>query len=114
MPISLEPDKPFAIVLDCDADKPAELRPTFFARSQTMRGHLQICEALEAYANKTAAELFDTTCEMLSKVLCGWQNMGSHVFGQTDLRDLLTIAEARELLRKVAYNAHITLEEKKS
>ena len=115
MPISLEPDKRFSVVLDCDAAKPKESRPTFFVLSQTMRGHLQILEALDKWSENdiTPAALFEATCVELTRVVSGWSNMGNFKFGESDLRDMLTYSEARELLRKVAYNSHLDQEEKK-
>lgn len=116
MPISLEPDKRFPVVLDCDKDKPKESRPTFYVLSQTMRGHLQILETLDKWSEDgvTPAALFEATCEQLTRIVAGWQHMGQYEFGKADLRDMLTYSEARELLRKCAYNSHLEQEEKKS
>ena len=116
MPISLEPDKRFAIVLDSDKDKPKETRPTFWAKSQTMRGHESVLETID-YKHEpevTVAEVFEKTCAKLEQVIVGWSNMGSHKFGETRYQDLLTYDEAMELLRKVGRNAHMEPEEKKS
>ena len=116
MPISLEPDKRFSVVLDCDAAKPKESRPTFFVLSQTMRGHKEILDVIDCRYQEeiTVDEIFELTCKKLSEVIVGWSNMGDHVFGQSDLRDLLTFNEATELLRKVGRNSHVEPEEKKS
>ena len=116
MPISLEPDKRFAVVLDGDASKPIESRPMFYVLSQTMRGHLRILEALDKWSEPgvTPEQLFETTMAELIRVVVGWSSMGSFVFGTDDLRDLLSYDEARQLLRKVAYNTHLDPEEKKS
>lgn len=116
MPISLEPDKRFPVVLDCDKDKPKESRPTFYVLSQTMRGHEAILQTIDCKyeADITVAEVFERTCQKISEVLVGWSNMGNAVFGQTDIRDLLTYDEAVELLRKIGRNSHIEPEEKKS
>jgi hypothetical protein len=116
MPISLEPNKRFAVVLDGDADKPMHERPIFYVHSQTMRGHLSILEALDRWSDPevTPATLFEATIKELERVIVGWSCMGSYVFGQTDLRELLSYDEARQILRKVAYNMHLTSDEKKS
>jgi hypothetical protein len=116
MPISLEPDKRFSVVLDGDAEKPMHERPIFYVHSQTMRGHLSILQTLDKLRDEgmTPAELFEATIKELERVIVGWSCMGKYIFGQTDLRDLLSYEEARQLLRKVAYNAHIDTEEKKS
>ena len=116
MPISLEPDKRFAVVLDSDKDKPKESRPVFWAKSQTMRGHESVLESVERMYDPeaTVAEVFEAVCQKLSEVIVGWENMGQFVFGQHDFRDVLTHLEALELLRKVGRNSHLEPEEKKS
>ena len=116
MPISLEPDKSFAVVLDGDKDKPADSRPTFYAKSQTMRGHESVLEVIDSkhLPDVTVADVFSRTCDKLSEVICDWSNMGSFVFGKAELKDLLTYQEAVELLQKVGRNSHVEPEEKKS
>jgi hypothetical protein len=50
----------------------------------------------------------------LATVFVGWSNMGGIEYSKDALRDVLTFTEARELLRLVMYNQHVTHEEKKS
>lgn len=117
MPLFLEPDQKYPIVLDSDADKPEESRPTFFAKSQSMRGQQKVGDVLDLWTNNpdlTVAELFDATIVVLADVVVGWKNMGEIEFSAEALRDVLTYQEARELLRKVMYNQHLTTDEKKS
>jgi hypothetical protein len=117
MPLCLEPNQQFPVVLDCDAEKPQDVRPTFFAKSQSMRGQQKIGEVLDLWTNNdalTITELFDSTIDVLRGVVVGWKNMGANEFSHDALRDVLTYTEAREMLRKVMYNQHITAEEKKS
>jgi hypothetical protein len=116
MPLFLEPGQKYPIVLDVDADKPAESQPTFFAKSQSMRGQQKIGEVLDMWgdANLTLKELFDATIAILDGVVVGWKNMGGIEFSSDEMRNVLNYSEARELLRKVMYNQHITTEEKKS
>ena len=117
MPISLEPGQQYPIVLDSDKDKPADSRPTFFAKSQSMRGQQSIGTVLDLWTNNedlTIAALFDETCKVLAGVVVGWKHMSGMEFTPDALRDVLTYAEAREVLRKVMYNQHITQDEKKS
>lgn len=116
MPVFLEPDQKFPIVLASDKDKPIELRPTFFAKSQSMRGQRRIAAVLDRLTEDkevTASQLFDDVVEALGNVLVGWQNMG-RPYTKEALEDVLSYTEARELLRLVSYNQHVTLEEKKS
>lgn len=117
MPIALEPGQKYPIVLDSDKDKPKESQPTFFAKSQSMRGQQKIGEVLDMWTqqeNLTIPELFNATIDVLGGVVVGWSNMSGIEFSVDALRDVLTYSEARELLRKVMYNQHITTDEKKS
>lgn len=114
MPLFLEPDQKFPVVLDSDKDKPAETRPTFFAKSQSMRSQLALSIAMdEALSLPTAKEIFDATCILVSDNLTGWKNMGAYTFGN-DIKEFLSHGEARELLNKILSNQHVTPEEKKS
>lgn len=113
MPLFLEPDQKYPVVLDCDKDKtPA---PTFFAKSQSMRGQQKVAECLNKLTDEetTTPQLFDATVETLGEVLVGWSNMGRE-YSVEALRDVLSYSEARELLRKIMYNQHLQTEEKKS
>lgn len=117
MPLFLEPGNRYPIYLDIDSQKPSEVRPTFFAKSQSMRGQQKVAEVLDMWTDNpslTIAELFDATINVLSGVVVGWSNMNELEFSADAMRDVLTYNEARELLRKVMYNQHITTEEKKS
>lgn len=115
MPIFLEPDQRFAVVLDSDKDKSPQ--PTFWAKSQSMRGQESIADVLDSLGgetSKTARELFGEIVDKLAEVFCGWDHMGDHEYSRDGLYGVLTYHEARELLRKVMYNQHVTTEEKKS
>ncbi len=78
MPIFLEPDQSFEVVLDSDADKPVASRPVFVARSQSMRGQRKIMEAIDMLHadGVTVAQVFDAAVEQLKRVLTDWRNMG--------------------------------------
>lgn len=115
MPLALEPGQRCAVVLDSDVSKPADSRPTFYVKALSMREQLRLSDEMDAaLAHGKAEKIFDAACELLSKYLLGWSNMGSFTFGTDDLRDLLAHHEARELLRKVLSNSHLQPEEKKS
>lgn len=117
MPISLEPGQKFPVVLDIDADKPKDKQPTFWARSQSMRGQASVAEVLDELTpdtDKTAMQLFESICKKLAEVFCEWSNMGTEPISESALMDVLNYSEARELLTKVMYNQHVTPEEKKS
>ena len=115
MPVFLEPDQKFPIVLERDKAKPAESRPTFYAKSQSMRGQRRVADTLDRLSEKDISnkQLFDDIIETLSVVLVGWSNMG-RPYAKESIEDVIDYFEARELLRLVAYNQHVTTEEKKS
>lgn len=122
MPIFLEPDQSYPIVLRSDQHKPVESRPVFLARSQSMRSHERIArviEALTSQTDKTAEQLFGEITDELARVLVGWNNMvhpetGPIAFSREAIYDVLSYAEARELLMKIMYNQHMEPDEKKS
>lgn len=115
MPLSLEPNQEFCVSLDIDADKPIASRPVFVVHCQPMRGHLRILQVLDRWHEEgvTLEQLFDDTCKELQRVIVGYKNMGGFTV-EADIRDLLSYDEARELLRKIASNAHLKPDEKKS
>lgn len=115
MPIFLEPDHAFKVVLGSDKDKPPGERPTFVVKSQSMRGHQSIAVVLDKLHEDeaTVEELFALTSAKLAEVVMGWHNMGGIKPG-TDFREFLTYQEARELLMLVMHNQHVTPDEKKS
>ncbi len=116
MPLFLEPNNSYPIVLDCDTEKPADVQPTFLARSMSMRDQVRVAEVLDLWTDSpdiTVEELFNRTIDLMSEIIVGWRNMGGTEFSAEALRNL-TYSEARELLRKTMYNQHITPTEKKS
>lgn len=117
MPIALEPNQSFSVVLDCDANKPIESRPMFFAKSQSMRGQAKLFKVLDRITedkDATVEDLFADAVNALAEVLTGWKNMNGIDYSKDALMDVLTYSEARELLRKVCHNSHLNTDEKKS
>lgn len=115
MPLFLEPDQRFPIVLESDKDKPIEKRPTFYARSQSMRGIRKIAEVVDQMDSaQKMDEMLKLVLDELMDCLTGWANMGEYSFSRESLEIVLTYPEARELIRKVMANQHVQAEEKKS
>lgn len=117
MPVFLEPNQTFEICLDSDMNLPEESRPTFIARSQSMRNQLKILEVVDRLFVDEKIELaglFQETVDMLAVAIVGWKNMGGIDYTPEMFSDVLTYREARELLRKVAFNQQVTPEQKKS
>lgn len=114
MPQSLDPGASYPIALDADKEIAAEKRPTFFVRGLTMRDQQILGDALNASLELTTTEeIFSATCELLTKYLTGWKHMGQFEF-PSELRDVLSHQEARELLRKILHGSYVTPDEKKS
>jgi len=117
MPLFLEPDQSFPVVLDSDESKPKESRPTFLAKSQSMRGQKKIAEVLDRmFSDKevTHDELMNDALDLLEDCLTGWKNMGGYEFSRQSMEIVLSYNEARALLRKILANQHVQFEEKKS
>lgn len=119
MPKSLEPGALFPIVLDCDKDK--DPCPTFWAKTQSMRGQQKIIDAtsLEDKHDWTSQQIFEHTCQLLKESVAKWTGMidadGKEIeYDSSAFDSILSFNEARELLSKIAYNQHMTFEEKKS
>ncbi len=115
MPLFLEPDQRFPIVLDSDLDKPIDSRPTFYARSLSMRAQNELSSAIDGIFEhaKSTTDICDRTVEVLDGKLVGWSNMGDFAYG-CDVREFLSQQEALQLLRKIMGNQHVQLAEKKS
>jgi hypothetical protein len=115
MPLSLEPDIQIPIVLATDMSKPAESRPTFFVRALSMRDQLKLGEEIDSVYDglKTLDAIYTATCDLLSKYMTGWKNMGQYVY-PCDMQTFLHHSEAKELLDKLMLMQHVSLEEKKS
>ena len=117
MPAFLEPNQTFPVVLEIDKDKPKDVQPTFSAVALSMREQRKLLTMLDRLNEdyyKSHDDAFKDAVETLAKVVTGWKNMGSLVFSPEAFEDVLSYTEARELLRKVANNQHVQLEEKKS
>lgn len=114
MPLFLEPEQRFPIVLDSDKDKPKETRPTFFAKSHSMRSQRKLSEQIDAgFAADDVNAIYDANSQLLFENLIDWQNMGGHAFSLESIREILSFQEVRELLRKIVSNQHLGPEEKK-
>jgi len=120
MPLSLEPDRRFPVVLEIDKDKPSETQPTFYANSKSMRDAEDTADEFDAMLSdsQNGKELHKRTCEMLHKHVVGWKNMGNFTFPTSPQEwyetGVLTFAEAAELLRGIIRNRSLNVDEKKS
>jgi hypothetical protein len=114
MPLFLEPDQRFPIVLDSDKDKPKETRPTFFAKSHSMRSQRKLSEQIDAaFESGDVNAIYDANSKLLFENLVDWQNMGGYSLSLESIQEVLNFQEVRELLRKITSNQHLGPEEKK-
>lgn len=115
MPIALEPGITFDIWLDSDAEKPIETRPVFIARTQSMRRQREIHRVIDLVfaPEATISEVFDSAIECLVQSCSGWRNMGDRSFSKESIEDVLSFSEIREILRKIAANQRMGIDEKK-
>ena len=115
MPIALEPGVTFEIWLESDSEKPIETRPVFLAKTQSMRQQREIHRVIDLVfaPNATISEVFDSAVECLVQSCSGWRNMGERAFSKDAIEDVLSFSEIREILRKVAANQRMGIDEKK-
>jgi len=116
MPMALEPDQTFEIVLESDAGKDPP-RPAFRARYLSGRQWRRVSEMDERMAAAAGgAAACDVLYDALRLCVAGWRNLingserpievagrqiapGAHVpYSPESLEDVLTIAEGQELL----------------
>lgn len=127
MPLALEPNETFEIVLDSDKNKPQESQPRFIYRHLTCRQWRQFVkfgdklkelkneagEAGEAILDK----MMDRIKEKATTNLVGWVNMidlqGQPIpFALDKFEDIIGLDEANELIAKLE-NYRPSLEDKK-
>jgi hypothetical protein len=115
MPIALEPGLTFDVWLDWDADKPIESRPVFIAKTQSLRHQREIHRVIDMIFEPDAKvdDVFDSAVRCVLMTCVGWRNMADLPFNQSSIEEILSFSEIRELLRKIAANQRMSVEEKK-
>lgn len=123
---ALEPGVPIELVLDWDMDKPVESRPVFITKALSIRGRERLAAAYDEFFDVlrseegTAERLVSGTLDLLELFITGWKNQkdpdtGVDIpFSRDGFKDVLTQAEAFELVRKAISGTEPTTEEKKS
>jgi len=107
MPLALEPNKTFKVVLESDKKKPADKQPYFEFRFLSGRAWKMLAQKrAEIQKSASGDEAFDKLFEILSVGMVGWGNMIDPdtkkpiPFNKKDLDRLLTISELSEILVK--------------
>lgn len=112
MPICCEPGERYAVVLDGDKGKSPE--PTFWCQHLSARQFRIVSDLGQAMADAGSLE---EQLELLDKALrmavCGWEHITNAsgevlTFQPELLLDVLTVAEAGELLGKIAAGQRIS------
>jgi hypothetical protein len=118
MPLVLEPDSHYDYVLDCDKSKPKEKQPTFIFRYLSSRKWREVAQLSDSFDKDDSGEAaIDAVFKAIKKTLAGWRDMngpdGEEIeFNADKLEDIVTPAEAMELLR-AAVSQMPTAEDKK-
>lgn len=110
MPIFLEPNREFPVVLESDKDKTP--KPTFYARALSMRMQQEVSDVLDKWlGDVNFDDLLSATVDVLLKVFTRIKNMPGELSKEWLMQ--LSYNEARELLRTVLLNNHLDHNAKK-
>lgn len=115
MPISLDPDSTFEVVLKSDKKKSKEKQPTFIFRILTGRDWLKVTQLSDKA--ETGEDSIRLVYDAIKVGLVSWKNMtqpdGSEIsFEPKELDAILTPAEANEMLEHLL-NQRLSVEDKK-
>ena len=104
MPLALEPNATYDVVLSIDADKPEDRRPTFVFRYLSSRKWKELARLTDKFEKDDSGEAaIDAVFDVIRMVLAGWRNMigpdGKEIpYNPAELDDMVTPAEAMELM----------------
>jgi len=108
MPMAIDPNQTFKIVLLSDQDKPKKEQPAFIFRHPTGRQWRQISGMQDALEEcNGGAEVADKVFEAAGLVMVGWENMpapdgkGHLAFDIDRLEDVIGMVEAQELIFRI-------------
>lgn len=116
---ALEPGERFPIVLDWDAGKPENERPTIYTVALSMRKQEQLGDLLDNAPQGSSKEFFAALEEGLASVITGWRNFRSPFTGEEILysrevlKDVFTTSEAYEVFRKVLAGGNASKDDEK-
>src|SRR3989339_1421159 len=99
MPLALDPNQTFKVVLASDKGKPQP--PVFIMRYKSSRKWRKIAELHAAWADTPDPNtMLDKVFEILGETICDWSNMPGDIgqYSPDKLEDILTPTEAIELM----------------
>ena len=107
MPLALEPNETFELILESDKDKPRETQPRFIYTHLTGRQWRAIARLQdEIEQQKNADAVMDKIVNAATTNLVGWVNMvhpqsGPIPFDIKKFEDIVTMPEAQEIIIKL-------------
>jgi len=122
MPLALDPEQTFDLVLKSDQDKPAAERPTFTFRylaNREWKVIAHLADHLDEAAEQGLDALLGRMEEVLKMALVGWRNMidpatGEEIpFDPNNLDRIINPAEMSELIIRVRDESVLSVEDKK-
>jgi len=107
MPMTMDPNAKFEVALKGDEAMDAEVRPRFHCRFLSCRQWREIAGAIDELDGAAGgAEVLDRVIEQLERCVAGWRNVTDPqtgepmAFSADRLADVLTMAEAQELIQR--------------
>ena len=117
MPIALDPNQTFDVVLKSDQGKDAKIRPTFEFRhltSRQLRQAMQFGDDRDALEEMTFDEIANKLETILTEHLAGWRYMPPAPEHDPSVGDLCTMDEMWELYYAMRSGASLKVESKKN
>ena len=116
MPIALDPEQTFEVVLKTDQSKPPESRPVFLFRHLTARQLRRIAKLgddREALKASTVDKITDDLIATIGEALAGWRHIDRE-FSAESLDTICTIGELWELYYAMRSGGSLDVESKKN
>ena len=119
MPIALDPNRRFSVVLKSDQTGPEDQRPTFHFRYLSGRDWMEVADLNDSILNsETSRQALERMYSLVGKSLTGWSAMrdasGAAIeYDPAKLPELLNPAEIRELLEAVMGSIRPNADDKK-
>ena len=117
MPIALDPDQTFEVVLKTDQSKPPESRPTFVFRYLTeraLRKARKFGADKEAHDRMAFDEIIDGLKAEINNHLATWRNLTPDERPIEDIGDVCTIQELWQLYYAMLAGGSLDVESKKN
>ena len=112
MPVSMDKNSFFNVVLKTDKDKAK--KPSFKFRYMMGDEWIKLVPDIDGLAeSESGVSAGESIFNTLEGLIVGWSNMGEKVHGKDKVASFITIQEAHELLNAAFSNNQITAEDEK-